>query len=58
MKDSFMAEAAQALVAVNNFNLFPDDYIAEYRKEREDRGHCRLPIYDKKGYMVHLETIR
>lgn len=53
-----MAETAQALVPVYNFNLFSNNYIAEYWKEREDRWHCRFPVYDEKGHMVHLESIR
>lgn len=52
-----MAETAQTLVTMDNFNLLSNDYIAEYREERENRWHCRLPVYDKKGYMVHLESI-
>lgn len=58
MEDSFMAETAQALVPVYNFDLFSYNYIAEYGKERKDRWHCRFPVYDKKRHMVHLESIR
>lgn len=53
-----MTETAQALMAVYNFNLFADDYVAKYREEREHRWHSRLSINDEKRYMVHLEPVR
>lgn len=53
-----MAEVAQACVSVHNFDLFPDDNIAEYWKERKYCGKGRLPVNDQERNMIDLEPVR
>jgi len=42
---------------MHNFNLFPNDDVSEDGEEREDGGHSRLSVYNKKGDVVNLEPI-
>lgn len=58
MQNSLMAEAAQALMAVNDLDLFPNDDIPKDGKEGEDRWHRCLAIDDQKRHMVNFEAIR
>lgn len=57
MQYCFMAEAAEAGMAMNDFNLLPDYDVPKYWKEGEDRWHRRLSVNDEKRYMVNLEAI-
>lgn len=52
-----MAETTQTAVAVDYMDLFADDNIPKYRKERENGGHGRLAVDNKEGNMVDLEAI-
>lgn len=54
---SFVAEAAQACVAVHNLDTFPNDDVAKDGEEREDGRKGAFPINDRKGNMVDLEPI-
>jgi hypothetical protein len=57
MEDGFVAEAAQALMAMDDLDLFADDDIAEDGEEGEDGGHGRLAVDDEKGDMVDFEAV-
>ena len=52
-----MAEAAEAGMAMNYFNLLPDYDVPKYWKEGKDRWHRRLSVDDEKRYMVDFEAI-
>ena len=52
-----MAEAAEAGMAMNYFNLLPDYDVPKYWKEGEDRWHRRLSVNDEKRDMVDFESI-
>ena len=52
-----MAEAAEAGMTMNYFNLLPDYDVSKYWKEGEDGWHRRLSVNDEKRYMVNLEAI-
>ena len=55
--DGFMTQAAQTSVAVDDFNLLPDDDIAEDWKEGEDGWKRGFSINDEEGNMIDFETI-
>lgn len=57
MKDSFMAETAQARVAVDDVNLLADDNVPEDGEKGEDGRHCRLAVYNNERDVVDLEPI-
>lgn len=52
-----MAQVAQASMAMNNLDLFPNDNVPEQGEEGEDGGKGGLAIYDEKGYMVDFKAI-
>ena len=52
-----MAEAAEAGMAMNYFNLLPDYDVPKYWKEGKDCWHRRLSVDDEKRYMVDFEAI-
>ncbi len=58
MQDGLMAEAAQALMSVNDLDLFPNYNIPKDREEREDRWHRCLAIDDQKRHMINFKAIR
>lgn len=57
VENGLSAEAAETRMTVDDFNLFPNDDVAEDREEREDRRKCCLAVDDEKGDMVDLEPI-
>lgn len=57
MQNCFMAQAAQTGVAMHDIDLLPDDYIPEYRKEREDCRECRFTVDDEERNIVDFEAI-
>lgn len=57
MKNRLMAETTQAGVSMDDLDLFANDNIPEDRKERENRGHSRLAVYNEERDMVDLEAI-
>jgi hypothetical protein len=57
MQDSFVAETAQACMAMNNFNLLSNNNVPKIWEEREDGWEGRGAIYDKEGDVVDFETI-
>ena len=52
-----MAEAAQAGMAMYNFDLFSYYNIPKYRKEGKDRRHSRFSVDDEERNMIDLEAI-
>ena len=58
MQDGFMAEAAEACMAVYDFNLLSNDNVAEDWEEGEDSRECRGAINDEKRDVVDFEPIR
>ena len=52
-----MTEATQAGVAMNDFNLFSDDDVAENWEEGEDGWHSGLAVNDKERNVINLEAI-
>lgn len=57
MDDGFMTQAAQTPVAMDNFNLFSNNNVAEYWKEGEDSWKSGLSIYDEERNMIDFKTI-
>lgn len=57
MQDRLEAEAAETGMAVDDFDLLPDDNVAEYWEEREDCRERRLAIDDEEGNMIDLQPI-
>jgi hypothetical protein len=58
VQNSFMAETAQACMAMHNLYLLSYDDIPEYWEEREDCWKGSSSVYDQERYMVDLESIR
>lgn len=57
MQDSFVTQAAQTGMAVDDLNLLADDNVAEDGEEGKDSREGGLAVDDKKGHMVDLEAI-
>lgn len=57
MQDSFMTEAAQARVPMDDFDLFSDDYIAKDWEEGEHSRKSCLSIDHPKWDMIDFETV-
>ena len=57
MQYSFMAEAAQTRMSVNNLDLFSNENVSENRKAGEDSWECSGAIDDEKWDMIDFETI-
>lgn len=57
VQNGFMAEATQTGMSMHNLDLFSQDDVAEYWKERENGGKCRFTVDDKKRDVIDFETI-
>jgi hypothetical protein len=57
VQNGLETQVAQAGMAMDNFNLLPDDDVSKDWKEGEDGGEGGLAVYDEEGYVVDLEAI-
>jgi hypothetical protein len=57
MQYSFVAQAAETGVAMDNFDTLADHDIAEDGEEGEDSRKRRLPVDDQERYVVDFEAI-
>jgi hypothetical protein len=57
MQYSFMAEAAQTRVPMNNLDLFSNENVSEDWKAGEDGWKCGSTVNDEKWDMVDFEAI-
>ena|SRR5271154_2928707 len=58
VQNAFMTETTQTGMAMNNFNLLPDDDVSENGEARKDCRHGRLSINDQKGDVVNFKSVR
>jgi hypothetical protein len=52
-----MTKTAQTCVTMDDLDFLPDDNIAKYWKEGEDRRECGLSVDDEERDMVYFETV-
>jgi hypothetical protein len=57
MNDGLNAHVAETGMAVHDFNLLPDDDVAEDGEEGKHGGEGRLPIDDEEGHMIDFDAI-
>lgn len=53
-----MTETAQTCMAMDDFDLFPNNNVSKDREKREDCRHCRLAVDNPKWNVVDFEAIR
>lgn len=57
VEDGFSTEAAETGMAMDDFDLFANDNVAENREEREDRREGGLAIDDEEGNVIDLKSV-
>lgn len=57
MQDSFMAQTAETSMAVDNFDSFAYDNVAEHWEEGEDSGEGRFSVDDEERHVVDFEAV-
>lgn len=57
VEDGFATEATETRMAMDNFDLLPNDNVAEYGEEGEDGREGGLAIDNEERNVIDLESI-